>query len=66
MLRSSLSREPVKFGKKLLGEKDVEALLQKLDRLTQEESRATATLSLEVLHGLAEGMREVMESEPCS
>ena len=66
MLRSLLRREPVKFGKKLLGEKDVEALLQKLDRLTHEESLATSVLSLEVLHGLAKSVREVMESESCS
>ncbi len=65
MPRSSLSRarEPVKFGKKLLGERDVEALLEKLDRLTQEESRTTAAVTLEVIHGLAKNLRDVMESE---
>ena len=64
--RSSLSRIPVKFGKKLLGEKDVEALLQKLDRLTQEESRTAATLTLEVVHDLAKNLKVVMESKLCS
>ena len=59
--RFSLSKEPVKFGKKLLGEKDVEALLQKLDRLTQEESQTAATLTLEVVHGLAKNLKVVME-----
>jgi hypothetical protein len=65
MSHSSLSKEPEKLGKKLLGEKDVEELLQKLDRLMQEESRTTATLTLEVIYGFTENMREVMESESC-
>jgi GTPase involved in cell partitioning and DNA repair len=60
---SSLSGELVKFGKKLLGEKDVEVLLQKLDRLTQEESQTVATLTLEVVHDLAKNLKVVMESE---
>jgi hypothetical protein len=61
--RSSLSRELVKFGKKLLGEKDVEVLLQKLDRLTQEESQTAATLTLEVVHDLAKNLKVVMDCE---
>ena len=61
--RFSLSREPVKFGKKLLGEKDVEGLLQKLDRLTQEESQTAATLTLEVVYDLARNLKVVMECE---
>ena len=32
--------------KKLFGENDIEAVLQRLDRLTQDEARATATLSM--------------------
>ncbi|KAN0135783.1 hypothetical protein V8E53_006235 [Lactarius tabidus] len=61
--RSSLSRELVKFGKtrKLLGEKDVELLLQKLDRLTQEVSQTAATLTLEVVHDLAKNLKVVMD-----
>ena len=59
--RSSLSSEPVKFGKKLLGEKDVEGLLQKLDRLTQEESHTAATLTLEVVYDLAKNLKVVMD-----
>ncbi|KAN0136641.1 hypothetical protein V8E53_005411 [Lactarius tabidus] len=59
----SLSRELVKFGKtrKLLGEKDVELLLQKLDRLTQEVSQTAATLTLEVVHDLAKNLKVVMD-----
>ena len=61
--RFLLNREPVKFGKKLLGEKDVEGLLKKLDRLTLEESQAAATLTLEVVHDLAKNLKVVMECE---
>jgi hypothetical protein len=59
----SLSRESVKFGKKILGENDVEVLLQKLDRLTQEESQTAATLTLEVVHDFAKNLKVVMECE---
>jgi hypothetical protein len=38
-----------KFLKKLIGEKDVEAELQKLDRLAQDESRTTAA---QILQGI--------------
>ena len=49
--------------KKLLGEKDVEAVLQRLDRLTQDEARTTAAETLEVVHGLVQNMSMVMDSE---
>ena len=54
-------RELVKFGKKLLGERDVEVLLQKLDRLMQEESQTAATLTLSVVHDLAKNLKVVMD-----
>jgi len=53
----------VKFVKKLLGEKHVEAVLQRLDRLTLEEARRTAGQTLEVVYGLTQNMRVVMGSE---
>ena len=49
-----------KFAKKLLGESDIEAVLQRLDRLTQEEARMTAASSLEVVHELFNNLKEVM------
>ena len=58
-----LSRESVKFRKKLLGENDVEVLLQKLDQLMQEESQMVTMLMLEVVHDLAKILKVVMESE---
>jgi len=48
---------------KLLGEKDVEAVLQRLDRLTLDEARATAAQSLEAVHGLVQNMRILIGGE---
>ena len=42
--------------KKLFGEKDVEAVLQRLNRLTQDEAKLTAAQILEVVHGLVQNM----------
>ena len=50
-----------KFAKKLLGDSEIEAILQKLDRLTQEEARMTAAHTLGVVHGLVSSMKVVME-----
>lgn len=55
-----------KFAKKLLGEREVEAVLQKLDRLTQDEARITVTQTLGVVHGLVGNVRTVMEGTKCS
>jgi hypothetical protein len=49
-----------KFAKKLLGETEVEAVLRRLDRLTQEEARMTGAQTLEVVHGLVNNMKVVM------
>jgi hypothetical protein len=56
-------RNAVKFVKKLFGEKDVEVVLQRLDRLTQEEARLTAAQTFEVVCGLFQNMRVVMDGE---
>jgi hypothetical protein len=53
-------RDAEKFAKKLLGENDIEAVLQRLDRLTLEESRMTATQTMEVVYGLFNNMKLVM------
>jgi hypothetical protein len=55
-----------KFAKKLLGESDIEAVLQRLDRLTQEEARVTAANTLEVVHGLFNNLKEVMDGAPAT
>ncbi len=49
--------------KKLLGENDVQAVLQRLDRLTLDEARTTAVQTLEVVYGLIQNMREVIDGE---
>jgi hypothetical protein len=53
----------VKFAKKLLGDGHVEAVLQRLDRLTVVEARITAVQTLEVVYGLVQDMRVVMDGE---
>ena len=50
-----------KFTKKILGESEIETVLQRLDRLTQEEARMTVTQTLSVVHGLVGSVKIVME-----
>jgi hypothetical protein len=52
-----------KFAKKLLGESEIEAVLQRLDRLTQEEGRMTVAQTLEVVHGLMNTVKVVMNGK---
>ena len=66
MLMCYLTECPAeKFVKKLFwGERQVEAVLQRLDRLTQDEARTTAAQTLEVVYGLVQNMRVIMDGEP--
>jgi hypothetical protein len=48
---------------KIRGENDIEATIQRLDRLTLDESRATAAQTLEVVYGLVQHRRAIMDSE---
>jgi hypothetical protein len=61
--------DAVKFVKKLFGEKDIEAVLQRLDRLTRDEVRTTAAQTLEIVYGLGQNMSLVMDGQqkqaPC-
>jgi hypothetical protein len=50
-----------KFTKKLLGENEIETVLQRLDRLTQDEARMTVVQTLGVVHGLVGNMKVVMK-----
>jgi len=50
-----------KFVKKILGENDIEAVLQRLDRLTLDEARATGAQTLEVVYGLVQHRRIVLD-----
>ena len=53
----------MKLVKKLLGENETEAVLQRLDRLTLDEVRTTAEQTLEVVYGLMQNMRVVIDGE---
>jgi hypothetical protein len=49
--------------KKLRGENDIESTLQRLDRLTLDEARATAAHTLDVVYGLVRHRRVLMDGE---
>ena len=48
---------------KLRGEKDIEATIQRLDRLTLDEGRATAAQTLEIVYGLVQQKKAIMDGE---
>lgn len=50
-----------KYGKKLLGENEIKAVLQRLDRLSIEESREVAAQTLDVVYGLVKNIEVIME-----
>ncbi|KAH9052614.1 ankyrin repeat-containing domain protein [Lactarius vividus] len=49
-----------KFARKLLGESEIEGILRRLDRLTQEEGRMTMAQTLEVVYGLMNNVKVVI------
>jgi len=55
-----------KYAKKFLGEKDIESVLDRLDRLTLEESKITAAETLDVVYSLVNKMQVVMEDGKAS
>ena len=55
--------DAVKLVKKIMGEKEIESVLQRLDRLTLDEAHTTALQTLEVVHGLVQNMRVIMDGE---
>ena len=46
---------------KLCGEREIEATMQRLNRLTLDEGRATAAQTLEVIHGLVHRWMAIMD-----
>ena len=52
-----------KFVKKILGENEIEDVLQRLDRLTLDEARATGAQTLEVVCGLVQHRRLVLDGK---
>ncbi len=57
------SRNTEKIMGKLRGEKDIEAAIQRLDRLTLDEGRATAAQTLEVVYSLLQHRRAIISGE---
>jgi hypothetical protein len=57
-------RNAEKFVKNLFGGKQVEAVLQRLDRLTLDEARTTAAEVLKVVYGLVQDMSEQTHISP--
>lgn len=43
-----------------MGEGEIEAVLQRLDRLTVDEARMTGTQTFQVVHGLLSNMKLIM------
>jgi hypothetical protein len=50
-----------KYTKKLLGEKEIESVLDRLDRLTSEESKMTVAQTFDVVCRLVNKIQVVME-----
>ncbi len=63
VVHESPSVEPVteKFGKTLFGEREIEAVLQRLDRLTQEEAQMALAQTLEGVYGLANNTKMILD-----
>jgi len=55
--------DAVNYVKKRFGEMNVEVVMQRLDRLTPDEARATAMPTLEVVYSLVQNMKVVINGE---
>ena len=56
-------RSAVKVIEQNFARKNVEAVLQRLDRLTEDEAQTTAAQSLEVVYNLVQSMTVIMDGE---
>jgi hypothetical protein len=54
-----------KFAKKLLGEREIEEVLQRLGQLTQEEAQTAVAETLGLVHGLVGNVKLIMEGVWC-
>jgi len=55
-----------KFARKLLGESEIEDVLQKLKQLTEEEARMGVAETLGLVHGLVGNVKLIMEDREAS
>lgn len=62
-MRHLTERNTVKFIKNLFGVNGVDAVLQRLDRLTLDEGQTTAAQALEVIYGLVQNLGATTEGE---
>ena len=58
----SADRFPEKYLKKLLGTKDIEDSLKRLDQLTQEEARMATAQLLKITHGIDDNVKDVSDT----
>jgi hypothetical protein len=65
ILCSVAQRATEKFAKKLLGESEIEEVLQRLNQLTQEEARMAVAETLGLVHGLVGNVKLIMEGVRC-
>ena len=65
ILYSVAQRATEKFVKKLLGESEIEDILQRLNQLTQEEARIAVAETLGLVHGLVGNVKLIMEGVRC-
>jgi len=63
MRRFHSTQNTEKFVKKIIGENEIKAVLRRLDRLTLDEARATGAQTLEVVCGLVQNRRAIMDGE---
>jgi hypothetical protein len=61
--RTSTQRSTEKFLKQMIGKNEIEAALHRLDRLTQDEARATGAQTLELVSGVVQHMGVVVYGE---
>jgi hypothetical protein len=61
ILCSVAQRPAEKFAKKLLGESEIDGVLQRLNQLTQEEARIAVVETLGLVHGLVGNVKLIME-----
>lgn len=62
-MRYFTQRNAANFSKKCFGGKHIEAVLQRLDRLTQDEAQICAGEILKVVYGLVQNMNAVIDGE---
>jgi hypothetical protein len=53
------------FEEKLLGDGEIEATVQRLGRLTQDEARVTVAQTLSVVHGSVGNVKVIVEGAQC-